>query len=195
MKTSCLVLNNPFSNYCYGFCYGFRLWAAANGFHSAMKFRLLLALLLLGGCASAPTGKLIVGNHDIKGQVVDARTARPIVSALVVLTLPRGNSWSLPSSFLVGYAYTDTQGKFVIPAHPRPVEDLRRNNSPISVDVYHPDYKQAVDFIPRTRQASDSVIVKMEKGYDDTLVVSISGRGCTYNNPEICKLVGGYLGL
>jgi hypothetical protein len=160
-----------------------------------MKFKLFLALLLLGGCASTPTGNAVVGNHDIMGQVVDARTSHPIVSALVILTLPKGNSWSLPSSFLVGYAYTDTQGKFVIPAHPRSVDDLRRNNSPISIDVYHPDYKQAVDFIPRTRQAADSVTVKMKKGYDDALVISISNQGCTYNNPEICKLVGSYLGL
>lgn len=160
-----------------------------------MKYKIFLTLMLLGACASTPAGKTVVGDHDITGQVLDARTARPIVSALVVLTIPKGNTWSLPSSFLVGYAYTDTDGKFIIPARPRSIEDLRRNNSAISIDVYHPDYKQAVDFISRSRQAERSVTVKMEKGYSNSLVVSISDQGCTYNDPEICKLVKGYLGL
>jgi len=161
-----------------------------------MKNLLILTILLFTGCATAPGGKAIVGNQTIEGKVIDARTSSPIVSALVVITVPKGNSWSLPSSYLVGYAYTDTKGKFLIPAQPHAIDDLRRNNSPISIDVYHSDYNQAVDFISRSPEKRHPVTVKMKKGsYRGDLVVGISEQGCAYNNPEICKLVKGYLGL
>ena len=160
-----------------------------------MKYLFLCSLLLLGACASTLADKTIVGNHAVEGQVLDSRTARPIVSALVVLTVPEGNTWSLPSSYLVGYAYTDTEGKFLIQAHPHAIDDLRRNNAPFSIDVYHSDYKQAVDFISQSKHAPHPVTVKMEKGYNGDLVAGISGDGCAYNNPGICKLVKDYLGL
>lgn len=153
--------------------------------------------MLINACASIPGGKVIIGDRAIEGNVVDSQTATPIVSALVVITVPQGNSWSLPSSYLLGYAYTDTSGKFHIPAQPHEIDDLRRNNSPISIDVYHSDYKQAVDFIPRSANEGKPkpVTVKMEKAYSGDLVVSISDQGCSYHNPDICKLVKGYLGL
>lgn len=160
-----------------------------------MKYIVLSALLFLSACASTLSEETVIANQTIQGHVVDARTNTPIVSALVVLTLPKGNTWSLPSSYLVGYAYTDSDGKFKIPAQPRQIDDLRRNNSPISVDVYHPDYKQAVDFIAQSNPSHQPLTVKMEEGVGSDLVVTINDKGCTYNNPQICTLVRSYLGL
>lgn len=155
------------------------------------RFFSISLTLLACACNSANVIEQTVGSHDIVGKVVNARTKTPISSALVVLTVPQGNSWSLPTSFLVGYGFTDMDGNFKIPAHPKPVKNIRYENAAITIDAYHPDFMQSVEFVPRDKQ-SETVTVKMKKE-DDTLRVSSSA--CTYNNKEICNIVENYLGI
>lgn len=146
--------------------------------------------LTINACSSTQAIEETVGTHDILGKVVSARSNTPIVSALVILTVPQGNKWSLPASFLIGYGYTDMDGNFRIPAHPKTVTNLRYETAPISIDAYHPDFNQSVEYVPRTNQ-SQAVVVKMTR--KDSLRVSSSS--CTYNNDDICKIVDSYLGV
>ena len=157
-----------------------------------MIFRAFLfcSVLLISACNSASVIEETVGTHDIVGKVINARTNTPVVSALVILTLPQGTSWTLPSSFLLGYGYTDSNGNFHIPANPQSVKNLRYHRASIMVDAYHPDFKQSVEFIPRNK-SNESVVVKMQKGD----VLKISSTACTYNNTEICSIVSDYLGI
>lgn len=131
-----------------------------------------------------------VGDHDIIGKVVNARTRTPISSALIVLTVPQGNSWSLPTSFLVGYGYSDIDGNFRIPAQPKSVQDIRYKNASITIDAYHPDFDQSVEFIPRNKQI-ETIVLKMRKEE----VLQASTKSCSYNNKEICSIVQSYLGV
>jgi hypothetical protein len=143
----------------------------------------------LVSCSVGSTRGEIVGNQEINGKIIEATSSTPISAALVIFTLPEGNSWNLPTSFLLGYTFTESDGSFHLPASPKPVKDLRRARASITIDVYHPDYKQSVTFKPRS-QAAGKVLIKMKK--KDPLEKSVNV--CTYNNPEICKIVDDYFG-
>lgn len=155
----------------------------------SMSIKLWLIFFLLTGCANYSAKYATIGAYDISGKVIDTSTSDPVASALVIMTIPEGDSWHLPSSFLIGYAYSRPDGSFVIPARPREVKNIRRASALITIDTFHPAYTQSVAFITRSEKP-ETVTVKMKKADDSRP----SLYNCTYNNPEICKIVSRYLG-
>lgn len=154
-----------------------------------MIVRSLLIAFILSSCSSSDVIEKTVGTFEITGSVVEARSKDSISSALVILTIPEGDSWSLPSSFLVGYTFSDRDGKFHIPADPKTVKNVRRANASIVVDAYHPDYQQAVEFVS-SKNRGKPVTLKMKIGKP-----KVDPDVCSYNNKDICKIVEEYLDL
>ena len=150
-----------------------------------LKPVLLTVLIVISACTNARN--TTVGDQEITGQVVDIRTAKPVAAALVIFTLPKGSRWNLPSSFLLGYTFTEADGTFRLPPNPTSVKELRRSDASITIDAYHPQYKQGVGFARRSKQTIDVKIELQKKSALQTTELE-----CTYNNPEICEIVNNY---
>jgi hypothetical protein len=79
----------------------------------------VLVLTILAACAGPVVMK--VGQTTIDGLVIDRETEKPIAGACVTELLEKGGFWMQPGNYLIGYACSDPDRIFRIPANPRRV--------------------------------------------------------------------------
>lgn len=109
----------------------------------AMKHRYLplaLLCLLLSACAGTLTPRDVVQWPEIRGQVLEDGTDKPIEGAMLVARWSGMGPYSHSECFHVEAATSDAQGNYVIPAWTNHDDSNRLTYQSVQLTVYAPGY-------------------------------------------------------
>ena len=112
----------------------------------------LLLPLLLGACAPSPLlVPAVLPAAVVTGRAVEAKTGAPVAGALVLATADSGGFWAAGGSYLLGQAYTDTDGRYRIELESKRVINLTRPDTPITFGIFQRGYMAQKSSYDRAR--------------------------------------------
>jgi hypothetical protein len=125
----------------------------------------VLVLTILTACAGPVVMK--VGQTTIDGLVIDRESEKPIAGACITEFLGKGGFWTQPGNYLIGYACSDPDGIFRIPANPRRVLNASDPGSHPYFSVSAAGYRDSL-FAPSPETLSGGkVTISLERGSDN----------------------------
>lgn len=112
----------------------------------------LMLPLLLGACISSPfLVPATLPAAVVSGRAVEAKTGAPVAGALVLATANSGGFWAGGSSYQLGQAYTDSEGRYRIELESKRVLNLARADTPITFGIFQRGYMPSKSGFDRTR--------------------------------------------